>query len=186
MSEAIRWIINRLALLVGRGFVGAANDAGNLQVLQVKLGASETRDGIPRIGEYGHASMPPIDGNAVAVVLFVNGERGNGVVIATEHLPSRLKNMQPGESAMHDDLGQYVYITRNGIVIDGAGKTMTIQNVGTLQVDGAISATGDIASTGGNLKDSTGKSLADARSVFNPHTHTDPQGGTTGTPSGSM
>ena len=30
----------------------------------------------------------------------------------------------------------------DGIVIDGAGKTVTIQNMGTLQIDGAISATG--------------------------------------------
>jgi hypothetical protein len=40
-----------------------------------------------------------------------------------------------------------------------------------ITADGKVTATGDIAS-GGNVKDSTGKSLANARTVFNAHTHT--------------
>lgn len=196
MFERLR---NRIMVMIGRGFISAANDTGNLQILQLALGQNETMDNVPRLAEYGYTSLPPIDGKATAVVLFINGDRANGVAIATGHVPSRKKGLKAGESALYDDLGQTVYLTRTGIIIDGAGMPITLQNAGSgvhvagvLNVDGdvvsggKVSASGDVISSGGNLTDSTGKSLNDARLVFDVHVHPDAQGGNTGPTPTSM
>ena len=47
---------------------------------------------------------------------------------------------------------------------------------------GKISTPGDIQSTGGDVSDQT-RSMSADRAIYNSHTHTDPQGGTVGTPS---
>jgi phage baseplate assembly protein V len=50
---------------------------------------------------------------------------------------------------------------------------------------GKIVTPGDIQSTAGNVQDSV-RSMAGDRAIYNGHTHTDPQGGSTGGPSQGM
>lgn len=61
----------------------------------------------------------------------------------------RLQGLAAGEVALYDDLGQKVHLTRGGIVIDGAGLPMTIQNTPHLTADTAqFTLTGDLAVQG--------------------------------------
>lgn len=133
MMESLERLFCRLNLMVSLGRIKTGNDTGNVQLLQVQLGQDEIHDNLPRLGEYGHASLPPKD--ADVLILFIGGNRDNGVVIATGHIASRLKNLQPGESAIYDDLGQKVHLTRNGIVVSGAGLPMNVQNITDLNVN---------------------------------------------------
>lgn len=179
MMQILERLHHRLSMMIGRGRLQTGNDSGNVQLLQVRFNADEVYDNQPRLAEYGFTSMPPTD--ADAVVIFVGGERSNGVIIATGHQASRLKGLKPGEAALYDNLGQSIYLTRTGIVIDGAGLPITITNAPNISLD-----TSGNLSVSGNIADSTGKTLAGARAVYNGHTHSDPQGGTTGTPGASM
>lgn len=147
IEAAIQRIIQRIQHVVGRGRVTTGNDAGNVQLLQVKLGADEVRDNTPRLAEYGLTSMPPVGSDAV--VVFIGGDRSNGAIVATGHQASRLKGLAPGEVAIYDDQGQSVYITRAGIVINCAGKPMTIN--GDVTVNGKVTATTDVIAAGTSL-----------------------------------
>ncbi len=187
-------LLQRLMMLVGRGRIKVVNDAGPVQLVQIKLGDKETRDNTPRLAEYGLASNPPVDSDGVA--LFNSGDRSKGVVIATGHQLSRMKDLQRGESALYDDLGQFVYLTRAGIVVNGAGRPVTINNAPTVTINAATSVVlntplltvnGDIVATG-NISDQNGVKgvLQHIRDNYDSHTHSDPQGGSTGGPSNTL
>ena len=189
MKDAIERVWRRVMLMTGRGRVTVVDDSGPVQMLQVQLGADEVKDKTPRLAQYGLTSSPPVGSDCM--VVFLGGERSNGVAIATGHQASRLKGLKAGEVALYDDLGQEVRISRSGITIRGAGLPVTITGAPLITLDapavhctGTLTVDGDIASGGsviaaGNVSDMGGArgSLADSRDVFNGHTH-----GTDGSP----
>lgn len=203
ISGAIERIYRRVRLAIGRGRQTApANDGGAVQMLQIRLSADEVRDNTPRLAEYGFTSHPPV--GADAIVIFIGGDRSNGAVIATGHQASRLKSLQPGEVAIYDNLGQSVWLTRNGIVIDGNGLPLTINNTPTITMNaatqitfntplayfsGKIHAAKNIESDADIIDQASSaapKSMANMRITYNGHTHTDPQGGAVSSPNQSM
>ncbi|MDE1715753.1 phage baseplate assembly protein V [Chromobacterium amazonense] len=189
MIQQIERLARRVWMLLGRGRTTTpANDGGPVQVLQVQLGRDETRDHLRRLAEYGFTSHPPVGTDAV--VLFPLGDRNNGVVVGTNHQGSRMKGLVPGEVAIFDNRGQSVYLTASGIVINGAGLPLTINNAPTvtvnasasvklntpeLDVSGLIKAGGDIIDNAG----SNAHSMAQMRAIYNGHNHavTGVQGG---------
>lgn len=170
MTEDMR---GKVRLMIGRAILAAANDHGAIQTAQAQLLADEVQDDVERIQQYGFTSVP-LDG-AEAVVAFVGGNRDHGLIIAVDDRRFRLKGLRGGEVALYDDQGQKVHLTRDGIVVDGAGKPIDIRNApsvtitspsvrmtGDLQVDGSISAAGDISDHGN-------KSMAAMRDAYNAH-----------------
>lgn len=187
MTEDMRGKIN---LMIGRALLAAVNDAGAIQTAQAQLLADEVQDDAERVQTYGLTSVP--HEGAEAVVVFVGGNRDHGLIIAVEDRRYRLTGLAAGEVALYDDLGQKVHLTRAGIVVDGAGLPVTVQNTpsvtlqtadtyttGNLHVAGNIVAQGDISDHGN-------KSMAGMRTTYNGHTHTDPQGGSVGAANGQM
>src|SRR5260363_84925 len=79
-------LFRRVMLVVGRGRLRTGWDDGPVERHQARLGALELRDHTPRLAEYGFASMPPVGSDAV--VVFIGGDRSNGVIIATGHQAS--------------------------------------------------------------------------------------------------
>lgn len=148
MNSAIERIYRRVLMVIGRGRVTYTDDTGSVQMLQIKLNQDQIRDNTPRLAEFGFTSVPPA-GSDVSVV-FIAGDRSNGVVVATGHQASRLKNLQVGEVAIYDDQGQSVYLTRAGIVINGAGLPITIN--GNITLNGSLTATGDVIAGGKSLE----------------------------------
>lgn len=164
---------NRVRLMVGRAVLSVISDSTAIQTAQARLLADEVQDDVERVQEYGFTSVP--QPGAEAVIAFVGGNRDHGLIIAVDDRRYRLKGLAGGEVALYDDLGQKVHLTRSGIVINAPQVSMS----GDLLVAGSIVAQGDISDHGD-------KSMAGMRTVFNNHTHTDPQGGNTGTPLASM
>ncbi|MDR3438945.1 phage baseplate assembly protein V [Telmatospirillum sp.] len=145
VEDALRRFGRRMLLTVGRGRVTAANDAGNVQSLQIRLGANEVRDKTPRLVEFGLASMPPIGTDVV--LLFVGGDRSDGVVIATGDQATRFKNMSSGEAALYDALGKYVHLSKDGIVVEAKDQPVTVNNATTVTVNASSDVT---VNAGGN------------------------------------
>lgn len=127
----------RMLLVIGRGRVALANDAGAVQLLQVVMSAAEIQDHAPRLAEYGFTSNPP-PGSDVAMV-FLGGNRTDGLVIATGNQQYRLKGLAPGEVALYDDAGQVVRLTPAGIVIT-APLGLTVN--GNTIFNGTVTANG--------------------------------------------
>lgn len=132
--NALEKVWRRFSMLIGRGRVMTGKDAGSVQLLQVQVNDHETHDDMPRVAEYGFTSMPLA--GCQALVIFVSGERTNGVICGTSDERNRLKNLQPGEVAIYDDQGQSIWIKRAGITIDCAGKPLTIVNATSVTHDG--------------------------------------------------
>ena len=156
-------------MLVGVGHIKSRSDSGIVQLLQVQFSATDVRDNTPRVAEYGFTSNPKTD--CQAVFLCVGGDRSNGVVIGTNDPNARLKNLQVGEVAIYDDLGQSIWLTRTGIVVNGAGLPITVNGNstfnGNLHVTGAI--TGDSTITAPNVVGTTNVTFGSKSGVS--HTH---------------
>ena len=135
-ARMVEQLHRRATMLAALGTVGLADDSGAAQRLQVQIGPYELRSGLPRVAEYGFASVPLPGADAVA--LFLAGDRSNGLVIATGDQRYRLRALAAGEVALWDDQGQFVKIGRAGIVVQGAGKPVTVQ--GDLHVTGEVTA----------------------------------------------
>ncbi len=190
ISKMMRPLAQRIGNMVSRGVVSAVSAALKMQGLQVKLLAGEVKDGLEHFEPYGYTSHPK--SGAEAITMFIDGDRSHGVVIVVADRRYRLKGLAAGEVALYDDQGQKVHLTRSGIVVDGAGKPIAIQNTpsvtmttpqvtmtGNLKVNGNIVADGDISDHGN-------KSMAGMRGTYNSHTHNDPQGGTVAAPNQGM
>ena len=73
--------------------------------------------------------------------MFFGGDRSHGIVFCVADRRFRLKNMKPGEVALYDDLGQKVYLTRDGLVIETPGKlTATVAKDASITVGGNLTA----------------------------------------------
>lgn len=139
-AGALARLWRRVQLAVGRGRVTTSNDSGSVQILQAVLGKLETRDKIPRIAEFGFTSRPP-EGSDV-IVIFVGGDRSNGVAVATGHQQSRPTGLLEGEAMVYDLWGKKIYFTKGGgIVIDAKGTPVTVNNATSVTVNASDAIT---------------------------------------------
>lgn len=190
ISKMMRPLAQRIGNMVSRGVVSAVSAALKMQGLQVKLLAGEVKDGLEHFEPYGYTSHPK--SGAEAVTMFLDGDRSHGVVIVVADRRYRLKGLAAGEVALYDDQGQKIHLTRSGIVVDGAGKPIAIQNTPSVTMDTPqVTMTGNLKVNGnivadGDISDHGTESMAGMRGTYNSHTHNDPQGGTVGTPNQGM
>lgn len=168
-------LYQRIVLSIGRGRITTVNDAGPVQLVQATLNDREVRDTTPRVAEFGFASNPPA--GADVILLFVGGERSNGVVIASNHQQSRPKNLQPGESMVFDLWGKSIYFTAaGGIVIDAKGTDVTVNNATTVTINAAteVQMNTPILRVTGDVLDNCNTNphtVAQMRSIYNAHDH---------------
>ncbi len=176
-----------------RAVLTAIDSTPPIQLVQADGLAGEQLQDNELMQHYGFTSVPLA--GAQMIVLPVGGKTAHGIIIASEHVTYRLKALKDGEVAIYDDQGQSVYLTRGGVVINGAGLPVTVTNTsgvtidtptthmtGDLVVDGDISNQGDISTQGnvsvaqgvtaqGDIKDQGGKSMAGMRTAYNAHKH---------------
>lgn len=174
-DSAILRLYRRIMMMVGRGRVTVVDDTGAVQKVQLDfLSPLEVRDGTPRLLDYGFTSYPP--SNTDAVVLFVGGDRSNGVIIATGNQTFRLKGLATGDVALYDSRGQSITLTATGIVVNGNGLNLTVNNTPVVTINAAtdivmntplLKVSGDILDNSGTNSDT----IAGMRAVFNAHVH---------------
>lgn len=184
-------ITRRLKLMVSRGVVKLVDAGALMQALQVEALKGEVLDGIEHFEPYGSTSHP-LEG-AEALLLSVGGRRSHSVAVVVADRRHRMRNLAPGEKAIHNHLGDYIVI-RNGRIVEvvaGTKVQVTAPDVeviastkvtlttplteisGDVTVAGALTAAGAIAS-GTSIADPTG-TMAAMRGTYNGHTH--PGGG---------
>jgi phage baseplate assembly protein V len=165
----------RVMLMIAKAVVTMTDDGGGVQRVQMRLLSGETRSAASRFQNYGLSSRPA--GQALAVALFVGGGRDHPLVVALEDTAARPRGLRPGEVIVYDDQGQSVHLTRDGIVIDGGGRAVTIRNAPKLRADVPLfECTGEIK----DRCDAGGVTMAGMRSVYDGHTHPGDSGGQTG------
>lgn len=122
----------RLSNMLARGVVRLADGSKKMRTLQVRLLAKEDKDEIEHFEPYGWTSEPIAGAEALAA--FFDGDRTHGVVLCVADRRYRLTGLEAGEVAIFDDQGQKVHLTRDGIVISGAGLPLLITEIPTATV----------------------------------------------------
>lgn len=178
--DGIAKIARRLLSGIVRLRLGVVDDSQAMQRLQVRLNALQTIDGIPYMSHFGFSGHAPVGSDSM--VAFVGGDRGNGVVLGTNHPDSRPRGLAEGESAVYNKVGIKIFLTNGGLVIEAAGLPVSLNNASTvtinaetkvslntpeLAVSGRIKAGGDIIDN----VDSGGKSMASMREIHDEHDH---------------
>lgn len=167
--------------LIGRAVVKSINAASKCQMIDVELLAGQQKGGIEHLEPYGFTSRA--NAGAEAVVLFPDGDRSHAIAITVSDRRYRLKGLKTGEVAFYDDQGQSVTLTRNGIVVDGAGKIITFKNAPKARFEMDIESTGQIK----DLCDSGGLTMSAMRVAYNGHRHKENgQGNNTDAPDKKM
>lgn len=178
---ALQSLQRQVLSLIGRAVVKSINAASKCQMIDVELLAGQPKGGIEHLEAYGFTSHAK--SGAEAVVLFPDGDRSHAVVITVSDRRYRLKGLKTGEVALYDDQGQTVTLTRNGIVVDGAGKIITFKNAPKARFEMDIESTGQIK----DLCDSSGLTMSAMRFSYNGHKHKENgQGNNTDAPDTKM
>lgn len=139
----------RVRLMLGRAIVRLANDVPRLQELQLDLLADETQDAVERFQDYGFASVP--HPQAEAIVACMGGLRSHAVALVVADRRYRLRGMETGEVALFDDLGNVVKLGRDAITITAASR-IAIAAPDGVDLDGDLRVTGDVTADGISLK----------------------------------
>lgn len=181
MHSFFQQLLRRVQMTISVGRVTGGSDSGTIQKLQVQS-PLEIRSDTPRMAEFGFSSGPPMGSDVVVACL--GGDRSSGIIIATNHQQYRQSGLNPGETIIYSQWGQFVRLTETGITIDAANQPVDITNVTTATITASesvlaktplLKCTGDIIDNCG----SNTKSLKDLREAYNQHTHQlkDVQGG---------
>lgn len=125
-------IAKRTMNMIVRGIVTLVDDARKLQSLQVETLEGELSDEAERFQQYGFSSVPFEE--AEAIVLFPAGTRSHAVVIAVDDRRHRPTGLEPGESVLYDDQGQFIRIFRDRIEINSPLKVVV--NSPTIEATG--------------------------------------------------
>lgn len=181
-SKLMGPMARRIGNMFSRGVVSSSNAVGKMQTLQLRMMADEQKDDVEHFEPFGFTSRPLA--GAEHVSLFFDGDRSHGVTLVVADRRYRLTGLQEGEAALHDAYGNKAHFKKDGTLDVVATTKVQITSPlvtmsGDLQVAGSISAQGDISDHGS-------QSMAGMRSIYNSHTHTDPQGGTVPAPNQAM
>lgn len=182
LGRALAPLARGVQNLFSRGVVSAVNAALKMQTVQIQLLDEEGKDNVEHFEPYGYTAHP-LPGAEVAAG-FIDGDRSHGIVLVVADRRYRLVGLAAGEVAIYDDQGQKVHLTRDGIVIDGAGLPILLTNAPKVRADvPLLECTGDIK----DRCDEGGRTMAGMRDIYNGHDHPEnDSGGPTDPPNQDM
>jgi phage baseplate assembly protein V len=117
--------------------------AGKPQQVQVEGNVGTVRDKVHHAQPYGFSSRPLAGAECVTLNMGGNAAQALCILIADRRYVLELAE---GEAALHDDQGQAVHLTRDGIVIK-SDKKVTIDSP-EVEMSGKINLTGVIKING--------------------------------------
>lgn len=170
--------------MLAKGVLKILDTAAKMQGCTVSLLEDEVAE-LPHAEPYGFTSAPKPGAECIAA--FYDGDRSQGVVICIADRRFRLTGLAPGEVALYDDLGQKVHLTRSGIVVDGGGKPITIQNTPKVEADTPLlHCTGNVVADGEIMDMGGAKSMSGMRATFDSHIHPETNSSHTRAPTEAM
>lgn len=173
LDSKISTLYRRAMMTVTMAKVTASNDGGAVQALQTQT-PMEVKGDTPRLMEFGFSSGLPA--GADVVILCPNGDRSNAIVIASGHAASRHSGLNPGETVIFNQWGQYVKLTEDGIEVQANGKTVDVKQATQVTIEASEGATvkGPFMKCTGDVIDnceSNTTTLKQLREAFNQHNH---------------
>ena len=164
-----------------RGVVKMVNALAKMQGLQVSVLSGELSDSAEHAEAYGLTSHPLV--GAEAFLTRIGGDSSHPVVLIVSDRRYRPTNLEAGEVCLYDHLKQRIHLTKDGIVIDGAGLPIVFKNTPSVTFDTPLTqSTGEL--TDRCQKD--GQTLSGMRATYNRHTHPENNDTTTSKPNQAM
>jgi phage gp45-like len=100
-----------------------AVDSGVVQFNQGMIDPLSYQDNMPTLLNYGFSSSLPVGGDKA--VMFLNGDRSQGVVVATGHQTYRFKGLLEGESVMYDMWGHSIRMAASAVTVTAPSLVTT-------------------------------------------------------------
>lgn len=161
-------IAQRMRSLFGRAVVHSVDDSGSGQRVTIEGRAGHVRSDVPVHQQFGLSSRAPLDG-AVTHVFAAGGDEADLVALPPAN-PSlaHMGELGDGETVLYDAAGQAVYLEGGRFVRIQAAQEMKVEIGGIvildltatlatlsvdLQVNGKITAQGDVVGKGVSLHD---------------------------------
>ena len=143
---------------------------------EIELLDGDVRQPVEHFEPYGFTSEPLQDAEALAVSL--GGDRDHTIALVATDRRYRPVNLKDGEVVVFDDLGRKVFLSRDGIKVEGVASPVTVKTTASVLVDapltkctGNLEVGGNIVA-GGEVKDKGGSfSMSGMRATYNSHTH---------------
>lgn len=146
----------KITSIASRATLHRVNDTLDIQLVQVSVHADEVYDNVEHPQEYGLASNCPVDGSGI-VTLCPGGNREQILSIMATNPSMRVKNLEPGETALF-----------NGV----AETSLKLSNDGEMIATTAhLKSTGDVSDSFGTL-DEVRQKLNELIKAYSKHTHT--------------
>lgn len=169
----------KLQGLVVRGALTASDDKYPIRFVQSHVFDGELEGDIEHFEPFGFTGRP-ISGAEVLLV-HLDGDRSHPVAAVITDRRYRPTGLKPGEVCVFDDLGRKVFLSADGIRVEGVSSPVTVTTTSTVTVKAAsitldaktVTCTGDLIAKGTitDRQDSGGRSMDSMRSVYNSHTH---------------
>lgn len=145
-------IRRKLFLLIGRAILTAVNNDEKTQKIQVTLLKDENATDVERLQNYGFETYPVV-GSSEAVILFINGNRDQGLTIIVHDRDNRPTDLNSGDVRVYDFRDNKITCNSNGIEIETGGTppaTIKLLNNGDIEIESgaASSATFKLTSSG--------------------------------------
>lgn len=149
-NRLVQPLANRIRNLLVYTVVGAVDDTGDWQRMDMEALASELRGGVAVFDQYGFACNMPVPdaANPEALVLRVGGRVDAAFIIASRDRRYRLKNLASSEVALYSAQGQTILLKANGEIVLTAAMGAKIRLESDTTIDADLVVTGDIHGQG--------------------------------------
>jgi len=184
IKASVRALRQRVMMSIAKAVVDQINDSQGRQLVKIRVLSGETLSNVERFQNYGTTSYPPDSSDAA--VVFAQGNRDQGIIVSVDNREFRLKNLEKGEVALYDDLGNKVHLKRSELLVEAVSQVHVVApllnidapivNVnGMLNVNGAMNTTG-VANLNGGMS-VTGAATSNGKNIGDTHTHSGVQTG---------
>lgn len=152
LRSATDRLYRRILMTTAAVTISATDDKGPVHLVQGKVrGTPETIDSLQTLNLFGFASHAPVGSDAL--VIFGNGDRSNGAIVATANQKARPRNQKSGEVTIFTDDGTTIVLKQGGVIEITAATTITINApavtiAGTSGGDANVAITGNLTATG--------------------------------------
>lgn len=167
IRRLLKPIEDRISSGIARGVVKLIDNDRLLQELQITILPGEVRSRVEHFQPYGFEAVPFPESEHL--VVFLGNRRDSPAVVSVVDRRHRPTDGLPGMAGLYDDLGQRVRLYRDRVEIESGTKI--VLNAPLVEVSGDLTVAGNITSSGGEVQDSTGKTLDGLRVAYDSHVH---------------
>lgn len=179
LNKYLRPFFARIQMMITKGTLESVNDIDEIQLVKVSSLEGEVQENVERVQPYGLSTNPPVDSETM--IACIGGNKDHPVAIVVDNGATRKKELEPGEVALYDHLGTFIYLTKDGdIHIKPNSENFRLEGnqatTGTIDADGNITSKGDVADSKGTLDQLRQEFNTFVNTRYNVHIHSTPVG----------